>query len=326
MKKSLIGIIGIVSLLFVRCGEQETNEEGINMTSTSSNVIEEQSRGDSIITTNEIELPNEKESLVDKNFIESLNSDKFCYVGQFEALDFDYESGGMQSNNITIQFDSVINDTLIYGHSIVAGNLRSFNGSVLIDHNYWEVDVKEPGDDKYDGQFIMELNETILSGKWYANDSKLEVPIREFELKSEMFEYNPNLMLKIGWFNLSQFGKLKDGEAYYEEGDEVYYDELVETLTEASSEINASTQILTKKDLENLYKTDLEIIRNTIYARHGYSFKNRKIRNIFDRYVDWYIPFSMDVSKKLTGLEMKNITLIKRYEKHAETYYDSFGR
>lgn len=75
-----------------------------------------------------------------------------------------------------------------------------------------------------------------------------------------------------------------------------------------------------------MYKTDLEIIRNTIYARHGYSFKKRKIRTIFDRHLEWYIPFSIDVSKELTEIEQKNIALIKRYEKHAETYYDSFGR
>lgn len=75
-----------------------------------------------------------------------------------------------------------------------------------------------------------------------------------------------------------------------------------------------------------MLKSDMEILRNSIYARHGYSFKTRKMRYVFDTYVDWYIPMSTDVSKELTPLEQENIALLKRYEQHAETYYDTFGR
>jgi hypothetical protein len=74
-----------------------------------------------------------------------------------------------------------------------------------------------------------------------------------------------------------------------------------------------------------MYKGDLEIIRNAIYARHGYSFKNRKMRYVFDQ-IDWYNPVHVDIRSDLTDLEKKNIDLLKRYEGHAVTYYDSFGR
>ncbi|MCT4580485.1 MAG: YARHG domain-containing protein [Flavobacteriales bacterium] len=323
MKNRLIkvGCIGIILLASCSTATQEESSTTHSKTSKEDNSkVEDVKRMSSEnIQEAELEPEKEKQSL-------TLNAKNECYVGQFEALDFDYEKGGMRSNKITIQFDSIVGDTLIYGHSVVAGNLRPFSGEVKIRDGFLSIDVNEPGDDQYDGRFIMDLKETELSGKWYANNSQLKVPVREFELTNKVFEYNPDLMLEVGWFNLYEYGKTKEGKVLDEEGEDYYIDEVVETLTEASSNINASTKLLTKEEVENLYKTDLEIIRNTIYARHGYSFKNRKIRNIFDAYVDWYIPFSTDVSKELTAVELKNIELIKRYEQHAETYYDSFGR
>ena len=99
-----------------------------------------------------------------------------------------------------------------------------------------------------------------------------------------------------------------------------------EFLTEDASKFNASKTVLRNKDVENMHKGDLEVTRNAIYARHGYSFKNRRTRYVFDRYVDWYMPVSTNVTQELTELEKKNIDLLKRYEQHAERYYDSFGR
>lgn len=81
----------------------------------------------------------------------------------------------------------------------------------------------------------------------------------------------------------------------------------------------------TKEDVENMYKGNLGVIRNSIYARHGYSLRSRKMRYVLDQ-IEWYIPISVDIRSKLTPLEKKNIDLLKRYEQHANTYYDSFGR
>ena len=71
--------------------------------------------------------------------------------------------------------------------------------------------------------------------------------------------------------------------------------------------------------------TSLEIIRNTIYARHGLSFKKKTFRQFYDP-VDWYIPVSKDVSADLTDLEKKNELLLKRFEKYATDNYDYYGR
>lgn len=50
------------------------------------------------------------------------------------------------------------------------------------------------------------------------------------------------------------------------------------------------------------------------------------MRYLFDRTVDWYMPVSTNISQQFTSLERKNIDLLKRYEEHAASYYDAFGR
>ena len=72
-------------------------------------------------------------------------------------------------------------------------------------------------------------------------------------------------------------------------------------------------------------KLELEIIRNTIFARHGYAFKKKSYRQFFD-FVDWYIPVSNNVANKLTSIEKANINLLERFEQYAKDNYDSFGR
>jgi hypothetical protein len=100
----------------------------------------------------------------------------------------------------------------------------------------------------------------------------------------------------------------------------------VELISEDAVKYNASADELKKEQVENMYKGDLEILRNAIYARHGYSFKGKRMRFIFDTYVNWYIPLYTDIRNELTELEKKNIDLLKRYEEHAQNYYDVFGR
>ena len=94
---------------------------------------------------------------------------------------------------------------------------------------------------------------------------------------------------------------------------------------EAGAYPMSSTQLLTPDELEGYIKADLRIMRNEIYARHGYCFKMKDMREYFDNQ-DWYMPVSMNVLANLTETEKKNEALIKRYEKYAAEYYDSYGR
>lgn len=236
------------------------------------------------------------------------------YVGDFTALEIDEKKSPSYFNRINITLDSVVND-MLYGHSVVAGNIRPFKGTISQKDKIYATEVKEPGNDKYDGVFTFTvlIPENKINGSWTANDKKLAVTKRKYSLSKKMFQYNPQQELELnGRYSLVDPTKSNEFES--------------EFITEDAGKFNASAVTLVAKDIENMYKRDLEVMRNAIYARHGYSFKNRIMRYFFDSEIAWYIPVSTDVSKELTELEKKNIALIKSYEDYASAYYDTFGR
>lgn len=71
---------------------------------------------------------------------------------------------------------------------------------------------------------------------------------------------------------------------------------------------------LTVAHLNNMSLRDLRLLRNTIYARHGYSFKSEMLSEYFWA-TDWYKADSTFTSKRLTPLDWRNVKLIKSVEK-----------
>jgi hypothetical protein len=75
----------------------------------------------------------------------------------------------------------------------------------------------------------------------------------------------------------------------------------------------ASMRLLTPTDLEKMSVWHLKIMRNEIFARHGYRFRSNDMREYFKRQ-QWYQPRYDDVTAKLTEIETANIKLIRQYE------------
>ncbi len=75
----------------------------------------------------------------------------------------------------------------------------------------------------------------------------------------------------------------------------------------------ASERDLTYDDIAGLSKQELRIMRNEIYARYGYIFKSKDLREYFSDQ-PWYSPISRDVSNKLTEIEVRNVEFIKKHE------------
>jgi len=75
----------------------------------------------------------------------------------------------------------------------------------------------------------------------------------------------------------------------------------------------ASMKELTNTDLEGYSSRKLRLIRNEIFARYGYKFKSKYLVDYFNA-KDWYKPQKDNVDIYLTGLEKKNIDLIKKIE------------
>ena len=77
-----------------------------------------------------------------------------------------------------------------------------------------------------------------------------------------------------------------------------------------------SVRYLTESDLAGKSKKDLEIMRNSIYARYGYKFKRDDLLDYFSRY-SWYRPITNDmgiVYNKMNDKEKYNIDFIKKHE------------
>lgn len=75
----------------------------------------------------------------------------------------------------------------------------------------------------------------------------------------------------------------------------------------------ASEKILIVSDVQGLTKWQLKIMRNEIFARHGYIFKTSDMQQYFSTQA-WYKPLNEDVNNALSNIERRNIALIQSYE------------
>ena len=253
------------------------------------------------------------------------------YTGDFAGKEMitpeigeEYE--GEIYKKITLKINRITKDS-VYGQSIVNGNQRPFQGIFNVNSKSFVLD--EPGNDKTDGRFEVKLNGDSLTGKWTVfNTSAVKAPVKTLKLTKKEFVYNPNFMLDensdlVDWSNPKEFiEKYTDEETGKTES---FTTSKNRVASEAIFKLNASKQKLTEKELKNLRKLDLEIIKNSVFARHGYSFKKDTYRNFFEQ-TDWYIPVSNNVDKDLSPLEKENVALLNRFIKYAEDKYDSFGR
>ena len=250
------------------------------------------------------------------------------WVGDFVAKVYDTTSNFVYVNKINIGIKK-IEGNKVFGQSIVAGNSRPIAGEFRHVADSLIFTMKEPGDKKDDGKFEFSIKNNVLNGTWFANNKKQAVTQRTFKLKKQSFEYNPNLMLPEDEAYIDYYSEKIDTIVETQTDSttvpETYYQETYRSAGDVITKINSSTKKLTENDLKNLKKLELEILRNTIYARHGYTFKKKSYRQFFDS-VEWYIPVSENVDAKLTALEKANIKLLERFEQYAEDNYDSFGR
>jgi len=76
----------------------------------------------------------------------------------------------------------------------------------------------------------------------------------------------------------------------------------------------ASTQELNPDELRKMSSEELKIMRNEIFARYGYIFKEGGEMEKYFKKQRWYQPQHTDVNDFLTSLEKRNIRLIKTEE------------
>ena len=75
-----------------------------------------------------------------------------------------------------------------------------------------------------------------------------------------------------------------------------------------------SKMLINRAMLEYFDKSMLRIMRNEIYARHGYNFASADLKNYFSKQ-KWYKPVKNNSEVKLSEVEQYNVDIIKMMEK-----------
>jgi hypothetical protein len=202
-------------------------------------------------------------------------------------------------NKISLIIDGITEAGELNGRSICAGNERPVKGMLEKANDGYKATLKEPGDDKNDGTFNVSFYTAAkkLTGSWQSQSGD----VKPIMLTKANFKYDAKAGEITGFRQ-----KNKDG-AYLE------------------FKKNPSTDLLTTADVENLTRPEISILRNLIFARHGYTFASAAFRNYFER-DEWYVPYKKDIRSDLTDTEKKNADKLKSYEKYAADTYDEFGR
>lgn len=101
---------------------------------------------------------------------------------------------------------------------------------------------------------------------------------------------------------------------------------MAQELNETTNEMNTSSiaeltkdykyakEYITFETLKSLNEKEIGLIRNEIYARNGYIFKDEIINNYFEE-KDWYKPNSSYSYDLLNDVEKGNLVIITSYEK-----------
>lgn len=141
-----------------------------------------------------------------------------------------------------------------------------------------------------EGQIKYSLNRMFVSGAFWALFLFMFLPIIAPKANyGFFFGYHPNASSKVE--------KNTDDEALIEKTD---YDWL-------------SQRKVTESDLEGKSKEELRIMRNYIFARHGYIFKSKSLKKYFKQF-DWYSPKRKKIPSDLSQIELDNVSFIKSYE------------
>lgn len=168
-------------------------------------------------------------------------------------------------------FIQSIDANKVTGYSILGKNKQSFSGKVQATSQGYKIVAAESGPKATSGTFTFVVSHA-----------------------------KPNL-LDASWE--SQSGTVKPK----------YFDLKAQQCRYAKNagEYSEASERLLKDDDLQMRPETLDVMRNTIYARHGYSFSNKDWANYFADEA-WYMPCSIAVESKLTPIEKANIQRINK--------------
>jgi hypothetical protein len=127
---------------------------------------------------------------------------------------------GMYSGDFGDGFINVIltyvNDKKAIGYNIHKGLQRNISGSVIQKKDHFELTLNEPGDNEFDGVFVLEIAKKDFSvqATWTANNPKISV--KKFKLKKKIVKTTEEL------------------EKFYDDGGKVSEENFLDYFSEAN--------------------------------------------------------------------------------------------
>lgn len=109
----------------------------------------------------------------------------------------------------------------------------------------------------------------------------------------------------------TDFEALKTEEKEMEPTAEKFFEE--DTKQEEDYLFPSDKEYITKSDLDGKTKEEVALIRNEIYARHGYIFKSEVYKEYFEE-KDWYVPNKNFNEGVFNKIEKENKDFIVEYE------------
>jgi hypothetical protein len=79
-------------------------------------------------------------------------------------------------------------------------------------------------------------------------------------------------------------------------------------------------QLLPPDKLKRLTPIELRILRNTVYAKHGYDFGQTDLEAHFGQF-EWYQPKEKNIDNELTPIDNMNVRLVQHFESNYNTYH-----
>lgn len=108
-------------------------------------------------------------------------------------------------------------------------------------------------------------------------------------------------------------GEMADNSNGYNSSSDSYNGNNRKVVVTAELDDAVMQRELTESDLNGLSQWQLKLLRNEVFARHGYIFQTTDMQLVFSQY-SWYTPEYNDVNDLLSDTERYNVTFIKRHE------------
>ncbi len=238
---------------------------------------------------------------------------------QFKVVDAEFNMSGNGCNVTKMKItDGYDNANLV----LVARNSKNVITALLAELTDWN----------HDDQLLLDMLDGI-----YTDSQGKEYNFARESLNGEKFE------VQVSDGNMAQCFKLKDGKIYWVEftdkGIDLYnavWDDdnpvgyyKMSTFYKSLTKKDQITEILTGQypytsmklvlpsQLDFFTKAQLRVMRNEIYARHGYVFSSADLKAHFAK-MSWYKPLNDNSKVHLSALEQLNVDLIKAWENKSE--------